>query len=115
MVRFCYNSISHPYCQGLGESAFVYSFSIRGRQRWGVRERRGKSIILCWYAATLRAVLDEIDSLQDNTLISILMQIREGYRFRPKGCATSHYHGARHNPKQTQRSCHSCMSEAGKR
>lgn len=29
--------------------------------------------------------LDEIDSLQDDTLISILMQIREGYSFRPRG------------------------------
>jgi hypothetical protein len=49
---------------------------------------RIKSALTAWAEASPRPLvvfLDEIDALQDTVLISVLRQLRDGYRERPKG------------------------------
>ena len=49
--------------------------------------RRIQAALQVWAAASKRPLvlfIDEIDSLQDETLISVLRQLRDGYRTRPK-------------------------------
>ncbi|MCB0188790.1 MAG: AAA family ATPase, partial [Caldilineaceae bacterium] len=50
--------------------------------------RRIGAALNAWAEAASRPLvifLDEIDALQDNTLISVLHQLRDGYRNRPRG------------------------------
>ena len=49
--------------------------------------RRIQAALQVWAAASKRPLvlfIDEIDSLQDETLMSVLRQLRDGYRTRPK-------------------------------
>ncbi|MGJ5675569.1 MAG: AAA family ATPase [Nostochopsis sp.] len=62
----------------------LYPPSLKGEAQPG---RRIQAALQAWTQASKRPLvlfIDEIDSLQDEALISVLRQLRDGYRTRPK-------------------------------
>ncbi|MFM6309391.1 MAG: hypothetical protein ACKPGB_14155, partial [Dolichospermum sp.] len=57
-----------------------------------IQERKQKAFLSVWATSLNRPVvlfIDEIDSLQDQTLISILRQLRDGFPNRPENFPSS--------------------------